>query len=102
MDVPFGKKLRIPFNFLDAGGAPANVDGTPGVVSTLGTVEVSGANDSWAALIDPQAVGPFSVSVTADADLGAGVVPLAASLGDHMALASPQASSVNVGTPTIV
>ena len=101
-DVSFGKKARIPFSFVDGTGAPAKVDGMPVVTTTLGTVvEVVAAGDGFSVLVDVGGVGLASVSGTADVDLGAGVKTLAFSLGDVNGLASPEAASVVVGTPSV-
>jgi len=102
MDVPFGKKLRIPFTFKDANGNEASVDGAPTVTTTNGVVvEVVGAGAVWSALVAPEGIGSFTVSGSADVDLGAGVNPLAFPLGDHLYLASPEASTVEVGATTL-
>lgn len=102
MEVPFGKKLRVPFSFVDANGNAAKVDGVPTITTTLGTVdEVVPTDAGFSALITPGGVGAFSVSGEADVDLGEGVKTLGFSLGDHVALASPEAASVTVGTPSI-
>lgn len=102
-EVPFGKKVRIPFSFLDANNRPANVDGTPQIATTLGTIDevVSDGAGGFSALLNIGAVGQAAVSGTADVDLGAGVNTLAFSLGDFTGLASPEATSVSVGAPTI-
>lgn len=102
-EVPFGKKVRIPFSFVDANGKPANVDGTPAVVTTLGTIDevVADGNGGFSALLNIGAVGTAAVSGTADADLGAGVTTLGFSLGDYTGLASPEAAAVQVGTPVV-
>lgn len=101
-DVPFGKKVRIPFSFVDAQGAAAKVDGVPAITTTLGTVVETVATDSgFSTLIDIGSVGAATVSGVADVDLGSGVKELAFTLGDYNGLASPEAAAVNVGTPTI-
>lgn len=101
-DVPFGKKVRVPFSFLDANNAPAKVDGTPTVSTTFGTVvETVATADGFAALIDLGGVGLASVSGVADVDLGSGVKELAFSLGEYNGLASPEATAVTVGTPVV-
>ena len=101
-DVPFGQKLRIPLTFKDAAGDVAKVDGAPVIATTFGNVvETVAAGDGWSTLIDPAGVGAGSVSGTADVDLGSGVKALAFALGDFNALASPEATSVEVGTATI-
>jgi hypothetical protein len=101
MDVPFGLKLRVPFTFKDANGNDAVIDGQPTVTTTNGTVvEVVGSGSAWSAKIAPESVGSFTVAGTADVDLGEGVATLAFALGDHLYLASPQANTVVLGTPS--
>jgi len=101
-DVPFGKKIRFHYKFLDAQKAPAKVDGTPNVATTFGTVvETVVEGDGWSTLVDPAGVGTGSVTGDADVDLGAGVKTLGFILGDFTALESPEATSVEVGQPTI-
>ena len=98
-DVDFGKKVRIPFSFVDANGNAAKVDGMPAVSTTLGEVAVEAAESGFVAILNIGGVGAASVSGWADVDLGEGVKELAFSLGDFMGLASPEASAVIVGTP---
>ena len=102
-DVPFGKKVRIPFTFLDANSQPAKVDGTPTVATTFGNVleTVTDGAGGFSALIDLGGVGSASISGTADVDLGSGVKELAFALGDFNGLASPEATAVSVGNPVI-
>ncbi len=61
----------------NAAGQPANVDGVPVWASSDETVltVVAGA-DGMSAVIDTVAPGTARVTVSADADLGAGTVPL--------------------------
>ena len=100
-DVPFGLKVRVPFSFTDANGQAAKVDGVPNVSTTFGeVVEVVATDAGFSALIDLGGVGTASVSGSADVDLGSGVTELAFSLGDFNGMASPEATAVNVGTPT--
>ena len=98
-DVDYGKKVRIPFSFVDANGNAAKVDGLPTVSTTLGEVMVEATDSGFAAILNIGGVGAASVSGWADVDLGEGVKELAFSLGDFMGLASPEASAVIVGTP---
>lgn len=101
-DVAFGKKVRIPFSFVDAAGAAARVDGIPVISTTLGTVVETVATDSgFSTLIDIGSVGAATVSGVADVDLGEGVKTLAFSLGDYNGMASPEAASVAVGEPSV-
>lgn len=108
MDVPFGKKLRLPFTTVDAAGNPASVDDAnpPKIATTLGSVvEVTGSGSSWSALVDPGPVATdmnFDVTGEADADLTAdGVKTFSFSLGTHKALAIPGAAGVTLGTPSV-
>lgn len=99
-DVDFGKKVRIPFNFVDANGNAAKVDGVPAVTTNLGTiVEVVAGDAGFSALLDIGGVGLATVAGTADVDLGEGVKELAFALGEYQGLASPEAASVVIGTP---
>jgi hypothetical protein len=102
-EVPFGKKVRIPFSFLDANKQAAKVDGTPTISTTLGNVleTVEDGSGGFSALVDLGGVGLGTVTGLADVDLGAGVKELAFSLGDFVGLESPEATAVNVGTPTV-
>lgn len=110
MKVPFGKKLHLPFKFLDANGAVATIDtkaGMPTVTTSAGTVlEVVAAGDGFSAKVDPAGfVGAFSVAGEADVDRGDGVKTLPFSLGDHEALAAevvaPEADHIELGEPTV-
>jgi hypothetical protein len=62
----------------DTAGNPANVDGVPVWASSDETVLVAvPAADGMTGLVDTVGPGgPAHVTVTADADLGAGIVPL--------------------------
>lgn len=101
-DVPFTKKLRIDFAFLDSAGNPAKVDvskGLPVVATTFGSVvETLEKGDGYTTLIDPAGVGSGSVSVTADVDLGDGEKAVGFALDDFNALASPEASAVKASS----
>lgn len=98
-DVEFGKKVRVPFSFVDASGAAAKVDGVPTLSTTFGSVSVEAVDGGFSALVDLGGVGVAAVSGVADVDLGAGVKELAFSLGEFNGLPSPEASAVVVGTP---
>lgn len=107
MQVPASKKLRLNFSFVDASGNAAKVDGTPEVTASNGAVvTVTGSPDAnssdFSALVDPAGlIGPFSVSGLADVDLGEGKKELTFSLGDHEAMASPEATAVKLGDATV-
>ena len=98
MQVPVGKTLKLDFSFVDAAGNAAKVDGLPEVSSTAGVASVEASGDGFIARCTLAGfVGAFSLSGVADVDLGAGVKELTFSLGDHEALASPEATSVKLG-----
>lgn len=100
--IPFGKKASVDFKFLDAAGNPAPVDGLPAVTTVMGTADITATADGFNVVVDLGGVGVTSVSGTADVDLGAGVKTLAFAIGDFEGLASPEASAVAVGTPSVI
>lgn len=67
----------VVLTITDATGAAATVDGVPVWASSDATVlAVTAAADGMSASVDTVAPGTARVSVSADADLGAGVVSL--------------------------
>lgn len=67
----------VTVTFTTASGAPAAVDGVPVWASSDETIlTATPAADGMSALVSTVAVGTARVSVTADADLGAGVVTI--------------------------
>jgi hypothetical protein len=102
MQVPAGKRLKIPFSFVDASGNVAKVDGTPEVTSPNLAVTTTAEGDGFVSVIDTTGfVGAFSISGLADVDLGEGKKELTFSLGDHEAMASPEATAVKVGDASV-
>jgi hypothetical protein len=75
--VPLDQFGDLSFAFKTKGGKDAKIDGTPTVTSSDETVAkftIEGSN----IVCDPQAPGTATVTLTGDADLGAGVVPVSA------------------------
>ena len=82
MLLPDDKSVSATVAFADAKGKPAKVDGIPIWGSdNEDAATVAAAADGMSAVVTPGAlVGPepwtANITVTADADLGAGVVPI--------------------------
>ncbi len=67
----------VALTITDAQGRPAAVDGVPVWASSDETVvSVVAAADGLSAVVSSVAAGTARVTVSADADLGAGVVPI--------------------------
>lgn len=95
---------NVVLEIMDAQGRPARVDGVPVWASSDETVVsvVAGA-DGMSAVIDTVAPGTARVTVSADADLGAGVVELTGVSEDiNVTLGPSHAAStmtLNLGAP---
>lgn len=67
----------VTLSITNSAGAPASVDGAPVWASSDATVlTVTPAADGMSALVSTVAAGVARISVTADADLGAGVATI--------------------------
>ena len=86
----------------DSRGRPAAVDGVPVWASSDETViSVTPAADGMSAVVDTVAPGTARVTVSADADLGAGVVPITG-VSEDINVTSGSVASVmvlNLGAP---
>lgn len=69
------EKINVTLNPVTANGNPATVDGAP-VWSVEGDATLEVAADGLSAYLISGAAGASTVTVTADADLGEGVVTL--------------------------
>lgn len=101
MQLPDDKTVSATVSYVDAKGNPAQVQGAPAWASDNEAVAtVAASADGFSATITP--VGPLGtaqISVTADADLGDGVVPVTA-LGTVEVIAGQAVSgNVNFGEP---
>ena len=94
--IPIGKRLPLAIKPVDAKGNPAQVDGTPAWLSSDPLIAaVTPAADGLSAVVRPGAnVGTAQVSVSADADLGAGVITLTGMI--EIETVSGQAVSIGI------
>lgn len=77
-DINTSQAIPATLAITNAAGAPAPVDGVPVWASSDETVlTVAAAADGLSALVSSVAPGTARVTVSADADLGAGVIPIA-------------------------
>ena len=70
------EKINVTLNPVTAGGNPATVDGAPVWTVTEGDATLEVAADGLSAYLISGAAGASTVTVTADADLGEGIVEL--------------------------
>lgn len=77
MILPDDKTVGATVAFVDAKGKPAKVDGAPVWTSDNDAVaSVVASDDGLSATVTPGDIGTAQISVTADADLGAGFTSL--------------------------
>jgi len=99
------QKVQLSIQPVTAAGNPARVDGAPtwlvsdDTILSLLVAEDGLSASAWA--IATGTLGSSQVSVTADADLGAGVRPLSAVLDVQVIAAEAVALSINVGAPVL-
>jgi hypothetical protein len=102
MQLPDDKTVSATVSFVDAKGNPAKVDGVPvWAVDNTDVVVVTAADDGMSATFTPATtLGTAQVSVSADADLGAGVTQIVG-LGTIEVIAGQAvAAQINFGEPT--
>ena len=76
-----GKKKKVSVKFVDASGFEAKVDGKPVfAVSDLEMASLAVSEDGMSAEVMALKPGSFMLSLTADADMGAGIKPIIGSL----------------------
>lgn len=95
------EKVRLTLAPVDAQGNTAKLDGTPTWVSSdpsVGTV-VPNPDDVSAFAISTGKLGAFEVTVTGDADLGDGVVPIVATVDFEVVGDQAVELGVTVGIP---
>lgn len=94
------QKVSVSIQPVDKFGNPATVDGAPVWVDATGQTNVVASDDGLTAVITPNgAVGTTQINVTADADLGDGVVTIAGVLDLEVVAGSAVALVINPGTP---
>lgn len=95
---------NVALTITDSKGRPASVDGIPVWASSDETVlAVTAAQDGMSAVVDTVAPGTARVTVSADADMGAGVVSITGVSEDvNVTLGTSTQASVmtlSLGTP---
>lgn len=104
-DLLTSQEFRPTVTFTTDSGQPARVDGTPVWASSDATIaSVTPSADGMSAVVRPVAPGgPVRISVSADADLGAGVKPINGVSPDFNVAQDPadQASvvAIDLGAP---
>lgn len=100
MQLPDDKTVSATVSFIDAKGKPAKVDGAPVWASDNEAVaSVVAADDGMSAVIAPNDLGTAQISVTADADLGAGVTTLTGLGTVEVVAGTAVTASINFGEP---
>lgn len=96
------QKITVTLAPTTAAGNPATLDGIPQWTQTVGnsTLEVSEDGMSATLISGPDASNS-QFTVTADADLGEGVVNLTDTIDLAVVLASASQLGLNVGTPEL-
>lgn len=96
------EKVQVTLAPTTAAGNPASLDGLPTWKVTSGDATLEVAADGLSAFLVSGAPGVNSqIAVTADADLGAGVVTLSDVIDLAVVLASASALGLVVGTPVL-
>lgn len=94
VDISITQQFSVSVAFVDKKGNPAPVDGTPQwSTDNTDVLKVTAAPDGMSATVAAVgAIGSASITLSADADLGAGVVPLVGTLAVNVT--AGQAASV--------
>jgi hypothetical protein len=95
------QKVALSIAPVDAKGNPAAVDGAPAWASSDETVlTVAASADGLSATVTAVGkLGAAQISVTADADMGAGTVPIAGVLDVSVVAGQAVSLSISTGTP---
>jgi hypothetical protein len=95
------QQVALSISVADRRGNPARVDGTPAWSTSDATIlTVEPAADGMSAVAKAVgAVGTAQVNVTADADLGEGITPLAGVLDVEVLAGQAVAVNIAAGTP---
>jgi len=96
------QKVQVVLAPVTAAGNPANLDGVPSWVVVSGDATLDVAVDGLSAWLISGAPDTNSqIDVTADVDLGEGVVSVVDVLDLAVVLASASALGISVGTPVL-
>lgn len=95
------QKAMLAITIVDAKGNPAVVDGAPEwSTSDASVLSVQPAADGMSAIVRASGgLGSAQVSVTADADTGAGIEPIAGTLDVEVIAGKAVAVSISAGAP---
>jgi hypothetical protein len=96
------QKVTATVSFVDASGAPARVDGVPSWSSSDPSVTIENVSaDGMSADVVAQSIGTAQVSVSADADMGAGVRPVTAVADIEVQAAEAVSAAIGFGAPVL-
>ena len=100
MNLQDDQKVKLTLNPKDSAGNSASLDGAPQWSSSdTSIVTVTPSADGLSAEVVSGNLGTATITVTADADLGAGVKPLTASMDFTVIGGEATALGLTVGTP---
>lgn len=96
------QEATLSVAFVDAAGNPAVVDGAPAwAVSDAALLSITPAADGMSAVVSANGpLGTGQVSVSADADMGAGVTTIAGTLDIEVLASAAVSIAISAGTPT--
>ncbi len=98
--LPDDKSLPAAVAYFDAKGKPALVEGAPVWASSNESVAtVLPAADGMSAVVTPVDIGSTDITVTADADLGTGVVNIISTGTVEVVAGTAVTGVVTFGTP---
>lgn len=96
------EKVQVTLNPVTPAGNPANLDGTPTWAVTEGDATLDVAEDGLSAfLISGEANTNSKIEITADADLGEGMVTITDMIDLVVVQASASALGAIIGTPIL-
>lgn len=98
--LPDDQQVGVTVAFVDKKGNPAAVDGIPTWASSdAAVVALTATADGMGANLVAGATGTCQISVTGDADLGAGVVPVIGTLDVQVVAGTAVSAVITPGTP---
>jgi hypothetical protein len=95
------QKALVTVQPLTAAGNPAPVDGTAQFLVTSGTCTIAPVDDLSAYVVSGDGPGDSTLSMSVDADLGAGVTTVTDTMLVHVISATAASLDVTVGTPEL-
>lgn len=95
------EKRLVQVQPMTAAGNPASVDGEAAFSVTSGTCTIAEVDALSAYVVSGSEPGDSTVTMTVDADLGAGVVPVMDTMVVHVTSATAASLTVTVGAPEL-